>query len=300
MKKAGLLYVLIWIMGMNLQVTAQGRFLAYRVSGTVTYEQQGKTGSLKIGKVLPASAEVTVGPNSSLVMICEEASKPMSFGPGRYMLGAFSAFCNPDDQSITASYLKYVWWQMTHPSRSQEDERKRNASAAGAVSRGCPGVDFLVGDTLNYYRENLVLRWKVHAPASRSEFALFSDARSPVALAKLKVKGGRIRTDSLENFLQPGVPLYWTVLLDGNEVCERRLVQVWDENNFREWFKTVENSLLPGGGEAEKNYQLGYIMEINHFPGEALRFYREALRREPKEKRYRLTVKRMEKELARR
>jgi hypothetical protein len=294
MKSAILLYGLLLCAWFS-PVVAQPRFLAYKVNGSVTYTHKGKTQALKIGKIIPASAQVNVGTKSSLVMICEEASKPISFGPGQFVLGGFAGFCNPDDQSITASYLKYVWWQMTHPGRSQEEERKRNASAAGAVSRGCPGVDFLVPDTLNYFQADILLRWKIFASTRHRELALYSGSNTPVPLARIPVTSSFIHMDSLGDYIEPGMPLFWTILLEGNEVCERRLVQVWDSTNYNDWMSGLSASILPGSSEAEINYQKGYMMETNRFPGEAYRFYREALRLAPNEKRYRLTVKRFEK-----
>ena len=275
-----------------LEAPAQTKFLAYKVNGKASYVLKNRPYALKAGKTIPETATVIVPQGSSVLMICEQASKAFTLSKGSHKLLNYRNSCDADDQSITANYLKYVWWQMTHPNSSTGDEKARNKSTSGAVSRGCPGVDFFVADTINYYRENFILSWRVFAPGSRADFMLYESANSPAPLLSLPMKEDHIFLDSIRNWLQPGQRYYWTINLDGNQVCDRKTIQVWETGNFEETLGEYQESLIQDMDEAEKTYQMGFILEQNGFLGEAYVFYKKALELAPGSDRYKRTVKR--------
>jgi hypothetical protein len=271
---------------------AQAKFMAYRITGKATYSVQKKHQTLKVGKTIPETATVHVPEGSSVMLICEQASKPVTLSKGDHQLTSYRDHCNATEQSITSNYLKYVWWQMTNPTSSANDEKNRNGSTSGAVSRGCPGVEFLVRDTLNYYKADILLQWEVFSPGSRAEFMLYQDASAPVPLLVLPMKVGFLKLDSLRDYIQPGSPYYWTINLDGNQVCDRMLIQAWDEENFNEMLDSLRTSLIPGVDDAERNYQMGYLLEQAGFTGEAYGHYKAAAKAKPGDDRYKRTVKR--------
>lgn len=286
------LYIAILLLSLPGYLSAQKKFIAYQVTGKVSYTIKNNKHSLKIGKVIPETATVQVGDNSTVLLICEQASKPITLYAGTYKLSVFNGNCDVADQSVTAKYLEYVWWQMTNPRGSAADEKNKNTRSAGAVSRGCPGIDFLVPDTLNYYKEDILLRWKVYTPGARKEFMLYMDENSLAPLLVLPVKDDELHLDSLKKWITPGVPFYWNISLDGNEVCPRKLVQVWDDENFREFMDSASMKLIPGIQEAEKDYLLGYMLEQDLFTGEAYKFYKKAKKTKPGDDRYQRTVAR--------
>ncbi len=276
-------------------VLAQNKFMAYQITGKVTYTLQNRQQTLKIGKVIPESATLQVGNNSSVILICEQASAPITFQKGTYKLTSYRNGCDPLSQSVTSNYFKYVWWQMTNPKGSAEDEKRMNMRNAGAVSRGCPGIDFLVPDTLNYYMEDILLRWKVYSPDVNREFVLYQDANSVIPVLVLPVRDNELHLDSLKKWMSPGTPYFWNITLDKNEVCPRKLIQYWDEENFREFMDSTSSQLIPGIEAAEQNYLTGFILEQNEFTGEAYKHYKLARKAKPGEARYKRTVSRFRK-----
>jgi hypothetical protein len=282
---------IFWLLGASV-AGAQAKFMAYRITGKATYSLQKKQHSLKIGKTIPETATIHVPEGSSVMLICEQASKPVTLTRGDHKLISYRDHCNAADESITSNYLKYVWWQMTNPGSSPGDEKNRNGSTSGAVSRGCPGVDFLVPDTLNYYKADIVLQWKVFSPESRAEFVLYEDDNSPVPVLILPMKNEFLHLDSLKKFIKPGTPFYWNINLDGNQVCDRRLVQVWEQDNFSEMTESLRSHLVNGVDEAEQNYQMGFLLEQDGFLGEAYQYYKAAAKMKPGDDRYKRTEKR--------
>jgi hypothetical protein len=276
-------------------VQAQQNFLVYRVTGSVTYNTPRTQGRLKIGKLIPETATVDVMNESRVMLICEGASSPIILEKGTYRMVTYKSRCTTMDRSITANYLNYVWWQLTNPKSSAEDERKKNMTGPGAVSRGCPGIDFYVPDTINYYQAGLPLRWKVYTPA-RKEFSVYQYADSPVPLYSFTPARDELPLDSLKKIFEPGTAYYWNIRLDGNEICPRKLIQVWDAGDYRELLENTTEKIFEGVDEAEKNYIIGYQMEKNLFPGEAYQYYKKAYELNKKDKRYKRTVVRFRKQ----
>ncbi len=296
MKKPFFIVILLLYLG-ALSTRAQTKFLAYKVNGKATYALKNRQYALKAGKTLPESATVIVPEGASVLMICEQASKPLTLSKGSHRLVNYRNGCDANDQSITANYLKYVWWQMTNPNSTTKDEKARNKSTSGAVSRGCPGVDFFVADTVNYYRENFILSWKVYAPGSRADFMLYESAGSPIPLLSLPMKQGYLFLDSIKIWLDPGNGYYWTINLDGHQVCERKLIQVWEAENFEETLAEFQKALITETDEAENNYQMGFILEQNGFMGEAYSYYKKAYEARPDDERFKKTIKRFREDL---
>jgi hypothetical protein len=291
MKRKFLIGLFVFCLGI-LQAPAQTKFLTYKVNGKASYVLKNRQYALKAGKALPESATVMVPEGSSVLMICEQASKPLTLSKGSHRLANYRNSCDASDQSITANYLKYVWWQMTNPNSSTSDEKARNKSTSGAVSRGCPGLEFFVADTVNFFRENFILTWQVFAPDSRADFMLYEDAGSPIPLLSLPMKQGYLFLDSIKKWLQPGNRYYWTINLDGNQVCDRKLIQVWESENFEETLAEYQKALLPEMDEAERDYQMGFMLEQNGFTGEAYSYYKKAYEAKTGEERYKRTIKR--------
>jgi hypothetical protein len=214
------------------------------------------------------------------MLICNTSYTSIVLQEGTHHLDKITASCSKPDNSLTANYLNYVWWQFTHPKASAEEERKQNMTGPGAVSRGCPGISFLTPDTLKFYRENITLRWKVIVPSSRREFVLYSQENSPVAYLKRGVRN-HFRLDSLAGKLETSMQYYWTLHLDGNETCPRQLIQVWGKEDFESLSDSLRKNIPPGLSMAEENYMMGFYMERSLFYGEAYRFYQLAAAAEP-------------------
>ena len=286
------LSILIFLFISSL-ISAQDNFLAYRVTGKVTYLDKGNQVVLKVGKILDNTASVKVGRNASLLLICGNTSVPVQLQEGTHVLGKLASSCHSTQQSLTYNYFNYVWWQLTHPKASVEEERKKNSNWPGAVSRGCQGIEFLVPDTLGFYRENIILKWKINVPFKSLEFVMYEYADSPVPLLKIPITTGYLHLESFKDKLEISTEYFWTLSLDGKENCPRKLLQVWSSGDFTILTDSINTGKHSGLDEAERDYMMGWMYEQNHLVGEASRHYKLAEAAAPGNSRYKKTVKRL-------
>ena len=277
------------------RVVAQEKFLTYKVKGKVSYQDAGKQTTVKIGKVLPATASVKVEKNSSIMIVCENSSVPIVLQEGTHALKKQLTLCKNEAPTITANYLHYVWWQFTNPKSTSEDEHRKNITSPGAVTRGCPGIDFLSPDTLNYYSENLVLRWKVHSSYKKKRLLIYQFEKSAVPLYSIDLKHDYFILEKQNLKLEGSTNYYWTIELDGEEPCERKLIQVWEKKDFDEMLDENRRLGIAGVDQAESDYFLGYVLEQKLFHGEAYHYYKMASSGNPKDKRYKRTLIRFRK-----
>ncbi len=285
------LFVPIICLLISTMTLAQEDFLAYKVTGTVNSIVQAKETRIKVGKVLSRTALVKIEKNSNLMLVCGNSSNAILLQEGTHSLDKLYASCNTPKNSMTSKYLSYVWWQFTHPNASKEEERRRNSSSAGAVLRGCTEIEFLSPDTVAYFQEDVILKWKTGSTATK-EIAIYGYEKGTLPLFKIPVTKNYFHLDSIKNRLETSTDYYWTVLVNGSEICERKLIQVWGVDDMARLRSDFNNEMLPGLDSAELNYMLGYYLEQNHLAGEAYGSFKKALADSPRTTRYKRTVKR--------
>ncbi len=247
---------------------------------------------LKIGKMLNPSQSIKVGNKSTVTMICENIGRPITFQQGNYELKKYTNVCKTQASSMTVKYLKYVWWQLTTTDAFLE-EAKKIAGVGGGVSRGCGGiVPEILFDTICYYKENFLLRWHTTGSFAKNELEIYEGTQSILPVYTFSLNKNQFSLDSLKGLLQPSTEYYWNILLDDKETCPRKVLQIWSDEDFGSLRDSIKNNMDVSGGNAEKNYMFGYFMELNHFYGEALKYYQAALNIEPTNERYINTVAR--------
>jgi hypothetical protein len=274
-------------------VQAQTSYLAYQVSGNVSYFENDKSLPLKLGKVLTAPKTVSVAKDSKLILVCNTSYRAITLQPGTYEIDKFSDLCNKNETSEISRYLKYVWWQFTAPHATADEERKKMMQDGGAVFRGCPGIEFSsVYDTVCYYRENVTLQWQTTGDYAKKELMVYDGANSITPLVTIKPGKDSYRLDNLRSKLKPSREYFWSVSINGEDACSSRVIQVWSKTNFDRFCDSLRKNFTIAIDKAERNYMMGYFLEINHFYGEAYKYYAAALVAKPSDMRYKTTVAR--------
>lgn len=287
-------YVIIYlILSLSLISSGQVNFMAYHISGRVTYSQNNNRHDLKIGKILSDDHEVKVENNSNLILICENTYSMVHLKPGTHKLKDHSGRCGTSDYAFTRNYLSYVWWQLTTPDISPETEHKKMMSVGGGVYRGCPGIEFApLLDTINLVNESVALSWKLVEPGMSAEFVLYEFENSLQPFYQKQLSEEYFNLDSIRSVLNSSAEYYWNIRLNKEEKCPRKVLRVWDPSEFRNFEDSLKKNQIPGSDQNETLYLMGFLLESNLFPGEALRYYQKASAGDPENIRYANTVNR--------
>ena len=287
-------HMIVFILSLSCSwLKAENNFLAYQVSGSVQYRENDQQYQLKIGKILSGNQTILVAKNAKLVLICENSSRAVTLQEGVYELKKLSDVCMEPDHSALGGFLKFVWWQFTHPRTSPEEERKKMMETWSGVFRGCPGMEVSpLLDTVCYYQSGVLLRWHLTGPYKKKEFRLYQNETGPLPVTRIPLRKDQYPLDKLKTLMQPSLVYYWSVNVDGQEPCPRKVIEVWSKYEFHRLTDTLRSYFLPGLDEAEKDYTMGYFLETNHFYGEAYRYYRKAAASKPGESRYNNTLAR--------
>src|SRR5438876_8551338 len=283
-------FMLLFISGL---LQAQKTFLTYAVSGSVAYMENSKYYPLKIGKLLTVPKTIAVDKNSKVFLVCDNTSGTIILKHGTYDLKNFSDSCTVTNHSLTAEYLKYVWWQLTHPHLSPEEEYKKIGGTGGSVSRGCAGVQSDVFfDTICYYKENITLSWRLTGSFKKKEFVIYEYENSSSPMITIPLHEDYFRLNRLKGNLETSREYFWNIKTDDKDICPRKLIRIWNKNDFNQFSDSIKKNSDIDVDKAEEKYLMGYFFEINNSYGEAYRFYKSAFAAKPGNERYKNTVTR--------
>ena len=294
--KKGLVIIIFLFNG--CAVFGQSNYLVYQLRGDVM-ETAGKAHKLlRIGQLLKNNAVLWLNKGSGITLICENYSGFSVNTAGRYELGKHQQICNQEDYSITAEYFKFIWEELTHPHESPEDNRRKYMQNEGAVVRGCPGI-FIdhVFDNINLCHGAVSISWETNLSTDRLLFALYEDENNGEAIFSTHVKENAISFDTIKKHAGNREDIYWGITVDGNEICPRKCIRVWPENNYGLFLDSIKKLLPVSINKAEWNYMAGFFLEVNFFISEAFNFYQQAAIMNPALERYRLTVDDLKKKL---
>lgn len=294
--KYGLLVILFVV---HLKSFNQVNFLAYQVSGHVTYKDNNQFHALKIGKLVPENTEIQVAENSKVLMICENTSGIITLIHGTHRLIDYKANCVLKEFALSQSYFAFVWWQLTTPNISPEDERKKLMSMGGGVYRGCAELDFNpLFDTLNLFTEPLVINWTTReifntVELTLKEFVLYEYENSLTPIYKDSIAGISLNLNPTNKEFTPMTEYFWAIKISGEEKCTRKLVRIWGKEQYLQLIDSLRHPIPAELDESEKNYMTGYLLEKNKFFGEAFMYYRLAVKGQPENVRYRNSLDRL-------
>jgi hypothetical protein len=263
-------------------------FLVYQLKGSVKLKENGLISSLRIGQVLNSGNSITIARNSSVVLICEGYRVFTIKREGVHKLKGFIDSCTPETHSITARYFEFIWDEFTHPHSTPEGTRRKYMQNAGAVVRGCPGIKFEpIFDTIYNSNGNIWISWETALQASQISFVMFNSESGGTLLYTCDVAGNGIYLDSIKNHMGKYKEVYWNLTINGNEMCSRKYIEMWDKSDYDSLFAECEKQLKEISDRAERNYATGFVLEQNHFIAEARGYYRKATEIKPSESRYR-------------
>ena len=275
-----LFFFIIAVASMSFQVDAQkpNSFLIYSVKGSVSIIENNNTSKAQIGKLLTDQSKITVGSNSLGSIICNVSSLFSITKAGTYSMAQFKDSCITNKSSITSSYLKFIWNQLTTPKGSPEKNRKNYMNNVGAVSRtnNSVWVDSRL-DTINYHQGTFPLSWKCYSDATEFFVEILQLARGGEPLVKKAVSKTSINLNELTNQLNNNSTYYWRVVAKGEESDERKVLVLWDSASYSILLTELKNTQKEFESEAEENFRLGFLLESARFYAEAYEYYKKAV-----------------------
>ncbi|MFZ4059072.1 MAG: hypothetical protein ACOYKE_13090, partial [Ferruginibacter sp.] len=153
---------------------AQQNFLIYQIKGNVKVKVNAQKKALKIGQVLRSTDLLWLDRGAVVAIVCEGYNAFTIKKSGDHLLKNYLDSCNREANSITVSYFKYIWKELTHPHGSPESKRREYMQNTGAVVRGCPGIIIdPIYDTINTLIGDIWLKWAVSNPVSKIDIVLY-------------------------------------------------------------------------------------------------------------------------------
>lgn len=266
------------------EVRAQQIFMVYRVSGDVKLKT-GKT--VLIGQSLSSNDIVHVENGASAVLLCEDFHPFVISQSGNHQLNEYLDSCKKKAYSLTAEYFRYFLKELTQHESSPESNWRKNMQNAGAVSRGCPGITIdPIFDTINHYEGNLFIKWKVSNPADQVSFEVFDAETEGKRLFSAKMLQNNISFESIKKIAGDNPEVYWNIVINGNERCPRKLIRFLQNADYHDFLESINYELKDLPDDAERFYATGLLLEMNHFLGEAILYYKKAAAAAPHNNRY--------------
>jgi hypothetical protein len=276
----------------TLNTAAQNdMYVVYSLKGTVTIVENKAETKAKIGTILDGDETIKVGAGSFATLICNETKAFSLSKPGNYATASLKDSCKISSGSLSSNYLKYVWSEMTKSKGTPEKNRKAYMANVGAVSRGDINnvwVDQRL-DTVNYVSGTIPLSWKCFVDEVEDfEFRLYDASKTKVIFSK-EVKKKHVNISEILKLIQPAQTYYWNATVKGeNENVARHYLQYKTKDEYQAFLNTIKKA-DGAESEAEMNFRLAFVLEENHYIGEAYNYYLKATQLDPSNSFYRNT-----------
>lgn len=275
----------------SLVATAQNSnmFVIYSIKGSVTISDNKTETKARIGTILDGDETIKVGAGSFATLICNETKVFSINKAGSYTTASLKDSCKISAGSVSSNYMKYVWTELTKSKGTPEKNRKNFMSNVGAVSRRIDNVwvDPRL-DSVNYVSGTIPLSWKSYTEADEFEFKLFDESSSKVLLAKT-TKKRHVDLSELLKTIQPGKIYYWNAKIKAEpDTDDRKYLRYVPRDEYMAYYNSIKKHEA-SETEAEANFRLGFILEENHYVGEAFNHYLKATQLDPTNPLYRYT-----------
>jgi len=268
-------------------VRAEDSLMVYQLKGQVSIA--GKKAALKTGNKVAASAQLVLAKNSSVTMICPSYYTFSITTAGTHALNKLADQCNKTTSSVSRQYFEYVWEQFTHPHASPESQHRHYMQNAGGVSRGCPGIDNEMPDTINYTGGKLTLNWKTSvSPGSILLYVRRNDpgpAETEATSRMVAVDSGKIPLSQLKKAWKLGQSYSWAIGVKNNEACESKIINYIDPLQFKKKEAALKK-LIVKSNPAEEAFMMGFLLSAARYYDAATAWYEKAVKLAPGEKRY--------------
>jgi hypothetical protein len=251
----------------------------------------------KVGKLLQESAQVKLGADSKLTLICNESNLITITKQGSFQLQDFKSQCETGQSNLSANYVRYVWTQLTQKPGTPEKNRKSFMKNVGAVSRSINSIwiDPRL-DTMNYVSGNFPLSWKSFSEAEEYEFHLY-DRNNTTPLTSITTKNKSINIADLKSHLKTGNSYYWTASVKGESNNEKKVLNVVAKSDYDKFLQELQQTDVTEG-EAEKTFRMAFLLEQAHFLQEAYNHYQKAASLKPGLDLYKTTLDAFKKDYA--
>jgi hypothetical protein len=266
----------------------ENQFVIYSLKGNVTVTNNKTESKAKIGMFLPNDAIIKVSPGSFATLICNETRMFSLSTPASYSLSGLKDSCKESKNSFNANYVKYMWGQFTKAHGSPEKNRTSYMSNVGAVSRGINNVwiDPKL-DTVNYVSGTVPLSWKSYMDAAYFDFKLYDETGTTVVFSKT-IKKKHIDITELAKTILPGKTYRWTATVkDEPDNDDKKILRYRTKEEYNSFYNSIKNA--GPENEAEKYFRIGFLLEENHYLGEAYSHYLKATQLAPDNSLYRFT-----------
>ncbi len=281
MKQINLLLITAFL-SISTQAQKANSFLIYSVKGTVNVVENNKTSKAQIGKQLTEQSKLTVGTNSLVSIICNESCQFSIVKAGSYSMSQFKDSCTSNKSSITTSYIKYVWNQLTTHKGSPEKNRKSYMNNVGSVSRS--NISIWIDsrfDTINYNHGSFPVSWRCYADVQEFTFEIYEQAEGGTPVYQQKISKTTVPVASFASKLQPNKPYFWEVKIENEKSEGRKVIYIWDHESYEKLLHQLSKAHEGAETEAEKNFRLGFLLESARFYAEAYQYYQKAVQLAP-------------------
>ncbi|RYD96090.1 MAG: hypothetical protein EOP50_07080, partial [Sphingobacteriales bacterium] len=220
MKKLMLLMLVLLSLG---AFAAPADYVVYYVKGSVT--KTGGQRALRRGDSLFVQDAVLLPQGTELYLVCRDYSLLQLKKGGSFQLREVAP-CPGKQQSLTASYFRYVWDELRSHHGAPEQNPRHYMRNKGAVSRGdCPMVrTALYADTIYAVNGDLNLYWTSAIPEPFLTF--YPDEHDAVPVKQVPLKAGKpVRLKDLLANAGEGVA-YWYITPQTAGGCNRNYLQV--------------------------------------------------------------------------
>lgn len=289
--------LLKWVIIINLFVFsciahAQVSFVVYQVKGDAFYLTGKNKVPLKIGQSIENNGFIITGANGQATLVSSTYCSASLKAAGKYSYDQIKKLCIDPSTDISTSYFKHMWDQVTSSKNTPESDHRNNMNIKGAVVRGCPGIKFPIWvDTVRYFSGDLIFKWLTGGGNITSNFLVFESEDAESTLLSMPCTGDSVQLAEVVRKINKPGNYFWTVGVNNKMDCPKHYIEFWEKTKFDKFcndylsnFKSMNISV------AEKNNILGYYLEQHRFYADAIRYYKSALKLDPKNELYRKSI----------
>ena len=258
-------------------------YVVYQVIGKCTKVSGNKIAALKKGDFLNSPDVVNLQDGATLILVCANYKAFQLNAKGKYPVSTMKKYCAKNNGSFTANYFRFVWDELTHPHSSPEAEPEKYMKTAGAVTRGTDLVGLkIVSDTIKFYRNDFGIKF---TSIKEKVTINYSSSLNPGAtLISQKAAGFVSFTEFAKSNQPPGI-YYWQITNAKYKKGNLYVLEVMDEQVYKKKVKEITAKVI-GSNLAERAFMTGFLLEGNYFLGEAQKYYKLAVKLNPKNTAY--------------
>jgi hypothetical protein len=244
---------------------------------------------LKIGTSLSGNDQLTLNVNAEVKIICNNYTLfTVTAGKSELKVPVknYSDSCRDQNQSMTANMLKYIWVRFKNEEQNDSHpDRNSNLQEYGAAMRGCTDSAFkFLPDSIAVFRKGISIKYYPTDSLGEYTLNLYTDQTGGIPHARIHLTHNRFDLANTANHgLDADINYYYSVIRNGIEHCNRKCLLklsdrmvaglINDQKNVQEYKDLSQDG---------KDFVTGYFLEQHHLFGEAMEYYDQSLKTNPK------------------